>query len=244
MSVIAHGVRTLGVLGAGQMGLGIAYVAALRARVPVLLHDRSPVQIQKGLALMDKLLEKDTAKVCLAQHVSRASSIYLDKLQGKITSEEAKEARARVTVVSPEQGLSGLRDVDMVIEAVSENLELKKAIFRNLSAELNPSAILATNTSSISITKIASSTIPDGQTAASEAGRRSASRVVGLHFFNPVPVMGLVLNGSADAMSVSILSVIKIFMPNIALQLHAAKPIGSSSCALNAHSAKAFRACH
>lgn len=86
MSVVAHGIRTLGVLGSGQMGvwtcngflgtlltrscglrsgLGIAYVAALRAKVPVLLHDRSSAQINKGLALMDKLLEKDVAKACL-----------------------------------------------------------------------------------------------------------------------------------------------------------------------------------
>lgn len=85
MAAVAHGVRKLGVLGAGQMGehymaekhrrdcanelqpntgLGIAYVAALRAKVPVLLHDRSSAQIQKGLALMDKLLEKDVAKAC------------------------------------------------------------------------------------------------------------------------------------------------------------------------------------
>ena len=81
MSVVAHGIRTLGVLGSGQMGksireldaalterhgiigLGIAYVAALRARVPVLLHDRSSAQLKAGISLIDKLLEKDTAKV-------------------------------------------------------------------------------------------------------------------------------------------------------------------------------------
>ena len=101
-----------------------------------------------------------------------------------------------MTVIPPEKGLAGLRDVDMVVEvrftfcastvsihhldqAVSENLELKKAIFRNLSAELNPHAILASNTSSISITKIAASTIPDGQRASSTEGQQSASRVVG-----------------------------------------------------------------
>ena len=107
-----------------------------------------------------------------------------------------------MTVVPPEKGLAGLKDVDMVVEvrhscrptekaftklvcnfaqhqAVSENLDLKKAIFRSLSAELNPHSILASNTSSISITKIASATIPDGQTAASEQGQKSAGRVVG-----------------------------------------------------------------
>ncbi|KAA1470528.1 hypothetical protein DENSPDRAFT_928919 [Dentipellis sp. KUC8613] len=170
---IAHGVKTLGVLGAGQMGLGIAYVAALRAKVPVLLHDRSDEQIAKGLKLMDKLLAKDVAK-------------------GKIQETEAKEARDRVTVIEGAKGLTGLRDVDMVVEAVSENLSLKQSIFKSLSRELKPSSILATNTSSISITKIAAATIPEGETSASELGKASASRVVGLHFFNPVPVMKLV----------------------------------------------------
>ncbi|THH15048.1 hypothetical protein EW146_g5370 [Bondarzewia mesenterica] len=171
--VVTHGIKTLGVLGAGQMGLGIAYVAALRAKVPVLLHDRSDAQVENGLKLMDKLLAKDVAK-------------------GKINELDAKEARDRVTVVESAKGLDGLRDVGMVVEAVSEKLSLKETIFKSLSATLNPDAILATNTSSISITKIAAAAIPEGQTAASEAGKRSASRVVGLHFFNPVPVMKLV----------------------------------------------------
>lgn len=94
---IAHGIRTVGVLGAGQMGTGIALVSALRAKVPVLLHDRSSEQVTKGLSLMEKLLAKDVAK-------------------GRITNEEAKEARDRVQVVGAEAGLKGFRDVDMVIE--------------------------------------------------------------------------------------------------------------------------------
>lgn len=94
---IAHGIRTLGVLGAGQMGTGIALVSALRAKVPVLLYDRSSEQMTKGLALVDKLLAKDVGK-------------------GRLTNEQAKEARDRLTVVGREQGLKGLRDVDMVIE--------------------------------------------------------------------------------------------------------------------------------
>ncbi|KAF9529801.1 3-hydroxyacyl-CoA dehydrogenase [Crepidotus variabilis] len=170
---IAHGIRTLGVLGAGQMGTGIALVSALRAKVPVLLHDRSPEQLTKGLALVDKLLAKDVNK-------------------GRLTNEQAKEARDRLMIVGKEEGLKGLRDVDMVVEAVSENLTLKRNIFKNLAAELRPDAILATNTSSISITKIAAAAVPDGVSAASEEGKKSASRVVGLHFFNPVPVMKLV----------------------------------------------------
>jgi 3-hydroxybutyryl-CoA dehydrogenase len=91
---ITHGIRTLGVLGAGQMGMGIALVSALHAKVPVLLHDRSTEQVKKGLALVDKLLEKDVGK-------------------GRLTSEQAKEGRDRITVVDD---LKGLRDVDMVVE--------------------------------------------------------------------------------------------------------------------------------
>ncbi|KAG8916850.1 hypothetical protein FRC02_003515 [Tulasnella sp. 418] len=168
---IAHGVKRLGVLGSGQMGLGIAYVAAVKAKVPVLLCDRSKEQIDKGLALMDKLLEKDVKK-------------------GKIESATAaKEARDRITVV---ESIKGLRDVDLVVEAASENINLKTSLFSTLAQELRPDAILASNTSSISITKIAAASILPGENASSDKGKASASRVVGLHFFNPVPVMPLV----------------------------------------------------
>ncbi|KAI0035611.1 3-hydroxyacyl-CoA dehydrogenase [Vararia minispora EC-137] len=170
---VAHGFRRIGVLGAGQMGLGIAFVSALRAKVPVLLHDRSATQIDKGLSLMDKLLAKDVSK-------------------GKISQADATEARERVIVIGPEVGLKGLRDVDMVVEAVSESFAIKQSIFSTLPQEIGPNAILASNTSSISITKIAAATVPQGLSAASEEGMRTAARVVGLHFFNPVPVMKLV----------------------------------------------------
>ncbi|KAG7091264.1 hypothetical protein E1B28_010314 [Marasmius oreades] len=173
MSLPHHAIRTLAVLGAGQMGTGIALVSSLRAKVPVLLHDKSPQQTKKGLTFLEKLLEKDVNK-------------------GRITSSEAKEARDRITVVGEEAGLKGLRDADMVVEAVSENLELKQMLFSNLAREVNPNAILASNTSSISITKIASAAIPKDVSAASEEGKKISGRVVGLHFFNPVPVMKLV----------------------------------------------------
>ncbi|KAG6913419.1 hypothetical protein DXG01_006972 [Tephrocybe rancida] len=158
---IAHGIRTLGVLGAGQMGTGIALVAALCAKVPVLLHDRFPDQIKKGLSLMDKLLAKDVSEGC-------------------ITSEQSREARDRVTIVGGDVGVKGLRDVDMVVEAAPEPLPLKQTIFASFAAELRPDAILATNTSTISITKIAASAIPEGTSAASDAGKQSAGRVVGI----------------------------------------------------------------
>ncbi|KAG9044481.1 hypothetical protein FS837_008076 [Tulasnella sp. UAMH 9824] len=171
---VAHGIKKLGVIGAGQMGLGIAYVAAVKAKVPVLLYDRSKDQVSKGLALMDKLLDKDVKK-------------------GKIESAEAaKEARERVVVLSEEEGIKGFRDVDMCVEAASENFSLKAKLFGSMAAELRPDAILASNTSSISITKIAASAVPQGLNPSSEEGKASASRVVGLHFFNPVPVMPLV----------------------------------------------------
>ncbi|KAG5638447.1 hypothetical protein H0H81_012664 [Sphagnurus paluster] len=159
---IAHGIRSLGVLGAGQMGMGIAMVAAVRAKVPVLIHDRSADQVKKGFSLMEKLLEKDVAK-------------------GRLTTEQSKEARDRVSIVSTDVGIKGLRDVDMVVEAVSENLALKQSIFSSFAAELRPDAILATNTSSISITKIAASAIPVNTSAASEEGKNSAGRVVGMY---------------------------------------------------------------
>jgi len=170
---VAHGIRRLGVLGAGQMGLGIAYVAALRAKVNVQLYDVSPEQLDKGMKFMDKLLAKDVSK-------------------GKIAEIDAKEARERVSAVGKDKGIAGLRDVDMAVEAVSEKLSLKQKIFGELAAELRPDAILASNTSSISITKIAASTVPQNVSAASEQGKANAARVIGLHFFNPVPVMKLV----------------------------------------------------
>ena len=117
---IAHGIRRAGVIGAGQMGtswvahalsltltlpctgLGIAFVSAVHAKVPVLLHDRSSAQVKSGLALFDKILSKDVSK-------------------GKLTSEAAKEARDRVTVVDD---LKDFRDADIVIEVSSLTFSL------------------------------------------------------------------------------------------------------------------------
>lgn len=154
---IAHGIRQLGVLGAGQMGTGIAFVSALRAKVPVLVYDTSPTQLAHSQSFLSTLLSKDVSK-------------------GRLTPTEAAEAKDRIRVVDK---LDALRDVDMVVEAVSEQLELKKRVFRGLRETLNEAAILATNTSSISITKIAGAVVPEGVSAASETGRRVAGRVVG-----------------------------------------------------------------
>ncbi|KAI7903718.1 3-hydroxyacyl-CoA dehydrogenase [Cokeromyces recurvatus] len=139
------------------MGLGIAYVAANVTRLPVVLMDINQAQTEKGMQFFDKLLAKDVAK-------------------NKITAEHAKVTRE---LVSTTNSLSDMSDVDFVVEAASENLNIKSAIFRDLDQVCKPDSILATNTSSISITKIAGVT-------------KRSQQVIGMHFMNPVPVMKLV----------------------------------------------------
>ncbi|KAK2021627.1 3-hydroxyacyl-CoA dehydrogenase [Colletotrichum zoysiae] len=154
------GVKRLGVIGAGQMGLGIALVAAQRAQVPVTLVDANKAALDKGISFAEKLLAKDVSK-------------------SRITQEQADQARS---FISTETSIDALSDVDFVIEAVPEIPNLKFEIFAKL-AEICPKhAILATNTSSISITRIAASTTKD------PTDTSASSRVVSTHFMNPVPV--------------------------------------------------------
>lgn len=128
--------------------------------VPVILVDNSQASLDKGMKLADKLLEKDVSK-------------------SRITEEVAKQTRSLLTSTTKMEDLS---DVDFVIEAVPEIPELKKSIFAQL-AQICPShAILATNTSSISITRIAAATTQD------PTDTTASSRVVSTHFMNPVPV--------------------------------------------------------
>ncbi|POW02565.1 hypothetical protein PSTT_11679 [Puccinia striiformis] len=134
----SRGISTVGVIGAGQMGTGIAFVAARNAGVDVLLQDQNPTAQKKGLEFIDKLLAKDVAK-------------------GKIEENEAKLVRNRVRAIGD---LNEMREVDLVIEAVAENLQLKQTIFSELASICKPTTILASNTSSISLTKIAASAIP------------------------------------------------------------------------------------
>jgi 3-hydroxybutyryl-CoA dehydrogenase len=135
-------------------------VAAQKAGVPVLIVDNSQASIDKGLKFADKLLEKDIGK-------------------GRISKENATATRERL---SSSTQLSDLSDVDFVIEAVPEIPSLKASIFAQL-AQICPShAILATNTSSISITKIAASTTKD------PTDLSASSRVISTHFMNPVPI--------------------------------------------------------
>ncbi|PLN81215.1 3-hydroxyacyl-CoA dehydrogenase [Aspergillus taichungensis] len=153
-------VKSLGVIGAGQMGLGIALVAAQKAQVPVTLVDNSQGSIDKGLKFADKLLEKDVAKE-------------------RLTREAADIVRSRIT---PTLKMDDLSSVDFVIEAVPEIPDLKTSIFSKLAQIAPKHAILATNTSSISITKIAAATTTDPKDL------QAASRVISTHFMNPVPI--------------------------------------------------------
>ena len=149
-------IETVGVIGAGQMGSGIAHVAAL-AGYKVLLYDVSSERIEKGLA---------TINGNLARHVS----------SGKLQDSDRKAAMARVSA-APQ--LDDLAAVDLAIEAATEDESVKRKIFAQLCPKLNPEAILATNTSSISITRLAAQT-------------DRPERFIGIHFMNPVPVMKLV----------------------------------------------------
>lgn len=147
---------TIGVVGAGQMGNGIAHVAAA-AGYRVLLTDAFPAALKKGLDTIQKNLGRQVAKGTLAQ--AAADDIF-----------------ARVVPVAT---TAELAEADLIVEAATENVELKFKIFEDLSRIAKPGCLLATNTSSISITAIAAHTDrPD--------------LVVGMHFMNPVPVMQLV----------------------------------------------------
>ena len=149
-------IKTVGVIGAGQMGSGIAHVCAL-AGYQVLLNDVSEGQIEKGLETVRRYLERQVAK-------------------GVVTQADMDGVLVRVKAAPTYQSLA---DADIVIEAATENEAVKKDIFRGVCAVLRPEALLASNTSSISITRLASVTDrPD--------------KFIGLHFMRPVQVMKLV----------------------------------------------------
>ena len=148
--------RRIGVIGAGQMGAGIAHVCAL-AGFEVALTDVGEEALQRG---------RETIGRNLSRQVSR----------GKIREEDKAAALQRVRT-GLDDALFG--DCDMVIEAATEREEIKREIFKKLIPTLKPEALIATNTSSISITRLASSTDRPG-------------KFIGMHFMNPVPVMSLV----------------------------------------------------
>jgi 3-hydroxybutyryl-CoA dehydrogenase len=148
--------KAVAVIGAGTMGNGIAQVFAT-AGVPTYLVDVQQSFLDRGLATIDKSLQK-----------------FADK--GTLTAEQAAAARARLATTTD---MGCLAEVELCIEAVTENLEVKRQVFATADRTLPAPAILASNTSSISITVLAART-----------GR--ADRVIGMHFMNPVPLMKLV----------------------------------------------------
>lgn len=153
---MAQGIRKVGVIGAGQMGSGIAHVCAL-AGFTVLLNDVSPDRIKAGLA---------TINGNMARQVSKKA----------ITEEQRQSALKHIVAAETIEALS---DCDLVIETATEKEEVKRNIFTELCRSLKPDAIVATNTSSISITKLAAST-------------DRPEKFIGIHFMNPVPLMELV----------------------------------------------------
>jgi 3-hydroxybutyryl-CoA dehydrogenase len=153
---MAINIQTVGVIGAGQMGNGIAHVCAL-AGYSVLLNDVSPDRIKAGMA---------TINGNMARQVGKKS----------ISEDDRKGAVSRIKPAEKYDALSGC---DLVIETATEKEEVKRKIFSDLCPSLKSDAILATNTSSISITRLASST-------------DRPERFIGIHFMNPVPLMELV----------------------------------------------------
>jgi 3-hydroxybutyryl-CoA dehydrogenase len=149
-------IANVGVVGAGQMGNGIAHVFALQG-YQVRLFDISAEQIQKALKTIEKNLGRQAEK-------------------GLLPVEDIPQVMGRIQVVGE---LSGLAACELVVEAAAEDEQLKLNLFRTLDALLASEAILASNTSSISITRLAAAT-------------RRPERVIGMHFMNPVPVMQLV----------------------------------------------------
>ncbi len=149
-------IRKVGVIGAGQMGNGIAHVCAL-AGLQVRLNDVAPERIKLALATINGNLTRQVGK-------------------GLITEDARKSA---LELISGADTFDGLSDCDLVIESAAEKEDLKRKIFVDLCAVLKPDAIIASNTSSISITRLAATT-------------DRPEKFIGIHFMNPVPLMELV----------------------------------------------------
>ncbi len=149
-------IRSVGVVGCGLMGAGIAQVSA-QAGFPTVVREVSANALEKGLGSIRRFLDEGVAK-------------------GKVTAGDAARALANLSGTTDFGALAGC---DLVIEAAPENLALKRELFSSLDQRCAATAILASNTSSLSITELASFT-------------KRPARVIGLHFFNPVPLMKLV----------------------------------------------------
>jgi 3-hydroxybutyryl-CoA dehydrogenase len=153
---MALSLKNVGVIGAGQMGSGIAHVCAL-AGFNVRLHDVAPDRIKAGLATINGNMARQVGK--------------------QVISED--DRKSALTRIQPAESMDALADCDIVIETATEQEQVKRKIFSDVCAVLKPQAIVATNTSSISITRLASST-------------DRPERFIGIHFMNPVPLMELV----------------------------------------------------
>ncbi|HMZ82150.1 MAG TPA: 3-hydroxybutyryl-CoA dehydrogenase [Acidobacteriota bacterium] len=149
-------VQTFAVIGAGTMGNGIAQVAA-RAGMNVILHDIAQAYLDRGLSAIDSSLQRDVKKE-------------------RLTVEGKQEILARIRPVTD---LAALAEAEFVVEAVVENVDVKTKLFAQLDELTQPGVILASNTSSIAITRIGAAT-------------KRPEKVIGMHFMNPVPVMTLV----------------------------------------------------
>ena len=149
-------IERIGVVGCGQMGAGIAEVCA-RSGYSVIARDLSSDLVQRGLARIEASLDRVVAR-------------------GKLSEEERSATRARIVGTTDSAAFDGC---DLVIEAVAEDLELKRRVFAELDLSTPPHAILASNTSSLAVTEMAAATARPGQ-------------VLGLHFMQPAPVMPLV----------------------------------------------------
>ncbi len=149
-------IKNVGVIGAGTMGNGIAHVFA-KSGYSVTLVDIEQRFLDRGLQTITKNLDREVAKA-------------------KLTDEQRNAALARISATTDRQQLAAC---DFIVEAASERFEIKSELFRDLDASCRPEVILASNTSSISITKLAAVT-------------KRPDKVIGMHFFNPVPVMKLV----------------------------------------------------
>ena len=150
------GVKTVGVVGCGLMGAGIVQVSA-QAGLKTIVREADQAFLDKGLGRIKKFLDDGVTK-------------------GKVTAEDRDKTLANISGTTKLEDLAGC---DLVIEAVTENIAVKKEVFSTLDAVCAPDAVLATNTSSLSVTEIA-------------AFAKKPERVLGLHFFNPVPLMKLV----------------------------------------------------
>jgi len=149
-------VKKIGVIGAGQMGHGIALVSA-KAGYDVVLRDITKEYVEKGISKIDKFLSKSVAKE-------------------RMTEDEKKKILAKISGTT---NLSDMKDADIVIEAIFENVKVKKELFKELDDVCKKDCVLASNTSTIPITDLASAT-------------KRPEKFIGMHFMNPVPLMKLV----------------------------------------------------